>query len=552
MNVNLIYEKTGYNFQISPYTPLSFLYEVSNKVFKIPLQFIELYYKNQFVPNESQCASKVFKSFPITIKILDLRKANPETFLSPRDSKNKMTNSKLKKNVYIKCQICHHKDAILYCRECNTFVCFECNIKYPEHFEHPKINLESGDLLQSFLEYRELIINQLTEISNAYRFSNENSINDDKRDEIFNNLSNLLKELNTKTHKLNIMDTTYTCSNDILMNFNNELRDISSPNNKEDAVASFGSVNDKEHEIRNYLAFVNLHVIKSKFNIKMTKFFQGMTKLLNSLMIEINIKLNEALNLENTGMKELILYNKEKFGERNEDNYSDSDTGSSNSSIDDNKQDEDAIIKNTLDNNNYNENNNYKRNAIHKNTVINNYQKNTIINTNTNNLNSNSNMKSKEIYLPKVNQSFQNYNSENKKKKTKNVINIEKDFYNNNNISKKTNLNNNNNLNVSMPKIVSLKSQNYKSMDTIENNKQQTNKRKINASFSPMQLLRNENIDISYSGDDKSKFRKTKPKNKISSFSLNKNRGNIFSNEESMSNNNVNVESNIFKYKLKK
>ena len=545
MNVNLIYEKSGYNFQISSYTPLSFLYEVSNKVFKIPLQFIELYYKDQYIPKENQCASKIFKTFPITIKILDLRKTNSQNFLSSSELPNKAI-SKLKKNFYVKCQICHHKDAILYCRECNAFVCFECNIKYPEHFEHQKINLESGDLLQSFLEYRDSIINQLTEISNAYRFSNENSINDDKRDEVFTNLSNLLKELNTKTHKLNIMNTTYTCSDDILLNFNNELRDISSPNCKEDVIFSFSSVNEKEHEIRNYLPFINLHVIKSKFNIKMTKFFQGMTKLLNSLMVEINVKLNEALNLDSTGLKELILYNKEKFGERNEDNNSESESGSSNSSKSENKQNDDNnIIDDIYDNNNINNNIN--------NNMNNNYQKNSNNNFNINNVNSlnnNNNIINKEIYLPKVNQSIQNYKSEKNNKKSKNIINIDKHFFNS--ISKKQNQNNtNNNLNVTMPKIMSKMSQNYRYISTIENSIQQNNKNMVNLSFSPKQILTNENVNNSYSGDDKIKSRIAKKKNKISAFSLNKNRGYI-SNEESMCNNNINAESNILKYKLAK
>ena len=563
MNVNLIYEKSGYNFQISPYTPQSFLYEVTNKVFKIPLQFIELYYKDQFIPNDSQCASKNFKSFPITIKILDLRKANSQSFFSLREPPNKIP-TKLKKNYYVKCQICHHKDAILYCRECNVFVCFECNIKYPEHFEHPKINLESGDVIQSFLEYRDSIINQLTEISNAYRFSNENSIDDKNRDEIFNNLSNLLNELNTKTHKLNIMDTTYTCSNDILMNFNNELRDIASPNNKEEVENSFGFINDKEHEIRNYLPFINLHVIKSKFNVKMTKFFQGMTKLLNSLMIEVNIKLNEALNLDNTGLKDLILYNKEKFGERNEDNLSDSDSGSSSSSSkSEKKKDDNKIINDAHVNNskniyfNYQKsfinnsvNNNYQK-KFNNNNINNSYQKNLIINNSVNNLNCNNIMKSKEIFLPKVNQSFQNFNSENNNKKTKNIINIDKDFYSN--ISKKSNQNNNNNSpNGPITKISQSIIQDYRNLNSLENNLQQTNKRKVNLSFSPTQLLTSGNIKKKYSRNDKDLFRKTKTKNKVSAFSLNKNRGYIFNNEESMSNNNVNIESNIFKYKLAK
>ena len=65
MNINLIFQQTGYSFQISQFTPLSFIYEVTNKVFHIPAGNIKLFYKEQYVPNEQTYASIYFKKFPV-------------------------------------------------------------------------------------------------------------------------------------------------------------------------------------------------------------------------------------------------------------------------------------------------------------------------------------------------------------------------------------------------------------------------------------------------------------------------------------------------------
>ena len=45
----------------------------------------------------------------------------------------------------MKCQICNHKNSIFYCRICNLFICFECNVRFNEHRNHERINLEDGD-----------------------------------------------------------------------------------------------------------------------------------------------------------------------------------------------------------------------------------------------------------------------------------------------------------------------------------------------------------------------------------------------------------------------
>ena len=172
MNVNLIFKQTGYSFQISQFTPLSFIYEVSNKVFHIPINTFKLFFKEQYVPNEPTYASNYFKKFPVIINIVEIKnndKSNinekninveEKSFIDTFSDKVKQ-----KKKNYIKCQICTKKNSIFYCRNCNQFICFECNLRFPEHFSHRKISLESGDLLLSFEEYRNSVLQQLNELT---------------------------------------------------------------------------------------------------------------------------------------------------------------------------------------------------------------------------------------------------------------------------------------------------------------------------------------------------------------------------------------------------
>ena len=323
MNVNLIFKQTGYNFQISQYTPLSFIYEVAYKVFRIPPNSIKLFYKEQHVPNEQIYASIYFKKFPVIINILEIK----ELSSSNQNEKIKSTEEKTfsdtfsdkakhKKKNFIKCQICTRKNSIFYCRNCNQFICFECNLRYPEHFSHKKISLESGDLLLCFEDYRNSVLDQLNELNNAYRFSSENIYTDNKRSELFENLMKSLKDLDKKTQSLTIMGTSYKCNNELLNSFNKELREIEPPKYKEETINSFGLVNEKELEIQNYISFINLQILKSKFNIKMTIFFKHAKKIFDDLTTEINNKLHDSLYLKEKDYNDLVTYNKEKYKEQ--------------------------------------------------------------------------------------------------------------------------------------------------------------------------------------------------------------------------------------------
>ena len=383
MNINLIYNQTGYSFQISQYTPLSFIYEVANKVFRIPANTFKLFYKEQYVPNEQITASIYFKKFPVIINIVQLKEiipsnTNEKIKIIEEKSFSDFEKAKQRKKNFIKCQICYRKNSIFYCRNCNQFICFECNLRYPEHFSHKKISLESGDLLLCFEEYRNSVLEQLNELNNAYRFSSENIYTDTRRSELFDNLLKSLKDLDKKTQSLTIMGTSYKCNNELLNSFNKELREIEPPKYKEDTINSFGLVNEKELEIQNYISFINLQILKSKFNIKMSIFFKEAKKIFDDLTLEINNKLNDSINLKDKNYNDLVLYNKEKYKEQMDTSNSRSNSKSSSSSNQSQNKsissENNIIAKNNEESNTLN--NKIKNISINKNDFNNNVNKN--------------------------------------------------------------------------------------------------------------------------------------------------------------------------------
>jgi hypothetical protein len=99
-------------------------------------------------------------------------------------------------------------------------------LRFPEHFGHKKISLESGDLILCFEDYRNCVLEQLNELNNAFKFSSENIYTEKKRCKCFDYLIETLKELDKKTQSLTIMGTDYKCTNELLYKFNKELREI--------------------------------------------------------------------------------------------------------------------------------------------------------------------------------------------------------------------------------------------------------------------------------------------------------------------------------------
>lgn len=371
MSVNLIYQQTGYRFQISQFTPLTFIYDVACKVFQITHN-IHIFYKDQLVPNEQIYSSNFFKKFPVTLNIVEIKKPAQQNQSSKSkniDDKNgrDVTQSssslpetnKPKKRNFIKCQICLKKNSIFYCRNCNQFVCFECNIRYPEHFNHQKVNLESGDIFLCFEEYKSTVLGLLNELNSAYKFSCGNIYSEQKREEIFDELMDGMEDLDKKTQTLTIMGTSYKCNNELLSNYNKEIKEIAAPKLNDEVVDSFTLVNDKELEINHYVGFINLQIIKSEFNIKMDIFINKAKKIIEELKAEINNKLNDSMNLKTKDYETIISYNNKKYKEQNSSSDSDS---SSSSSISKKSSETSSNESNNINNANYNNNNEPKLN----------------------------------------------------------------------------------------------------------------------------------------------------------------------------------------------
>lgn len=371
MSVNLIYQQTGYRFQISQFTPLTFIYDVACKVFQITHN-IHIFYKDQLVPNEQIYSSNFFKKFPVTLNIVEIKKPAQQNQSSKSkniDDKNgrDVTQSssslpetnKPKKRNFIKCQICLKKNSIFYCRNCNQFVCFECNIRYPEHFNHQKVNLESGDIFLCFEEYKSTVLGLLNELNSAYKFSCGNIYSEQKREEIFDELMDGMEDLDKKTQTLTIMGTSYKCNNELLSNYNKEIKEIAAPKLNDEVVDSFTLVNDKELEINHYVGFINLQIIKSEFNIKMDIFINKAKKIIEELKAEINNKLNDSMNLKTKDYETIISYNNKKYKEQNSSSDSDS---SSSSSISKKSSETFSNESNNINNANNNNNNEPKLN----------------------------------------------------------------------------------------------------------------------------------------------------------------------------------------------
>ena len=520
MDISLVHQQTGYNFQISEFSLLSFIYEVSSKVFQIPINSMELYYQEKLVPNTDSNAYQYFKNFPIIIQVKDLSKAG---------SPPKTDQKRSKKKHYVKCQICRLKKSIFYCRQCNQFICFECNVRYPEHYEHEKINLESGDLLLCFEEYRTIILKQLDVMCNAYKLSKENIIEIMERREIFEKLIETLKELDKKTGQLTALETSFKCTDQLFKMYNTNLREIEPPKFIEDAEGCFSIINEREHEMREFIPFINLQIIKSNFNVKMFDFIKNTQELFNNLMNNINFRLNESTKLNDLTYDDIIQYNKQRISE-DKDSDSDSDfskklknadkkskNNNSNSNINSSNINEEKSSNNKSSNNRSSNNKSSNNRSISKNL---NDDKSSINKSNINDNNDksipsflSSNIKKEEKVektdiKPKI-KLFPLLMDSNKKKAKLNLLNKIKE----NALNEKKNKEENNHSNILLKTILNKKikkGNNINSFPLIKTMKKNGNKSEINLKGSKKKLF--------LSHEDTNDLIKTKSQMKLKIF----------------------------------
>ena len=323
MIVNLNFGDSDYNLEVKNNTSASDLYKMVNKIYNIPLQRIKLYDNSSLIPNNSNFISDYF-AHTHKINVIDdndndnnnIEKDSEETnsLFSERNKKKKnsffqkIINMKLKKK-YIICQECNNQNAINYCRNCNKFFCFECNIIFPKHEKHLKINLENGNLVGCINYYKKEMINEVNIIEKSYNKSNQWIINNDIRNKYFNNLIDLINEIKNQNQEFTKTKKTSDITDITFINLRKDLYNIQLPSVDEEIIDVFSEINKIEHLIDKYIIQVNLQVIKSNFNKKIIEIFERIQKDLLQILNDGKKKIEEMKNLSNCCINDLKLYN---------------------------------------------------------------------------------------------------------------------------------------------------------------------------------------------------------------------------------------------------
>ena len=281
------------------------------------------------------------------------------------------------------CQICNHKNSIYYCRICNLFVCFECNVRYNEHKNHDKINLEDGDAFLGCDVYREEIIKDINIIELGFKQTQQWMIDNTDRE---NFLQGLFKSLEyIRSHSLNLADmkTMYSLDEEMINDFKTEIDKIQVPKHREEIFEIFSNLNLKENELRNYTKFLNLQIIKTEYNKVLLKCLDKVKQNMDKLGTEVKARLAECEDIKFRNINDIKLYLKEYGMKRKKDkvenylskNYVPLEHRDSNTTED--KSEETNKSKNEKNNNNVenekeNNNNNHHHKSIH-NSIINNF-----------------------------------------------------------------------------------------------------------------------------------------------------------------------------------
>ena len=366
MNIKLLYHNSSCNIDIFKDTTIAYLYKMAEKIFKKPLNNILIYYKKKELPNNSYFIYSVIlkennglnsnlksqesilvkdkislteknenisgpnslnnnNKFPSLINsqrdllnkenyLFEPRKSNLSPMNLPgRRSLNYKNNIKKligspkdshnKQKLIIKCQICNIKNAVFYCRNCNLFICFECNVRYQEHKDHLHINLEDGNINTGYDIYKESINEYWTKTQKAYQLSNEWMISNVDRDHYLEKLFNLLDQIKTGAFVLSNKSTGYKLNDEMLTDFKADLEEIQRPKFKEEIIEIFFRFNTKENEMNNYIKCVDLQIIKSEFTKKLIELLKKVEENFNIIIDDFQQKLIECENMKEFSIK---------------------------------------------------------------------------------------------------------------------------------------------------------------------------------------------------------------------------------------------------------
>ena len=381
MNITLIYNDSKFNVDILNDTPCQYLYNIANKIFRLPFSQFRLLYKDKEIENNSRLIFSVlgqidpenYSDSPIiTVESVPLPAINTQ-YINHSSQNNSGEISKFNTNKNFRkktsgdvlCQICNHKNSIYYCRVCNLFVCFECNVRYNEHKNHDKINLEDGDAYLGCEVYREEIIKDINIIELGYKQTQQWMVDNTDREAFLQGLFKLLEYI--RSHSLNLADmkTMYSLDQEMINDFKIEIDKIQVPRHREEIIESFGNLNLKENELRNYTKFLNLQIIKTEYNKVLLKCLDKVKQNMDELGAEVKARLAECEDIKYRNINDIKLYLKEYGFKKDKD---DVENFLSKKYVPKKKDEEDDDEDNNSSYEELNIDNNKKENSINNNT----------------------------------------------------------------------------------------------------------------------------------------------------------------------------------------
>ena len=337
MNITLIYNDSKFNVDILNDTTCQYLYNIANKIFRLPFTQFRLVYKETEIENNSRLIFSVLSqidpdnnsnSIIIRVESVPLPAIQSQTSIPTRspsdDIKTESGKTKKNKGDITLCQICNYKNSIYYCRVCNLFVCFECNVRYNEHKNHDKINLEDGDAFLGCDVYREEIIKDINIIELGFKQTQQWMIDNTDREAFLQGLFKSLEYIRSHSLSLADMKTMYSLDQEMINDFKTEVDKIQVPKYREEIFESFNNLNLKENELRNYTKFLNLQIIKTEYNKVLLRCLDKVKQNMDQLGAEVKARLAECEEIKFRNINDIKLYLKEygfKKKQNDIDNY---------------------------------------------------------------------------------------------------------------------------------------------------------------------------------------------------------------------------------------
>ena len=349
MNIKLVFKESNFKIDVMEDTPCQYLYGVAQKIFRKKSSDIVLFYGKTEIENDSRLLFDVmgkddkedildeeiiivrlkkdlmndysmkYKVKPVNSRGNDNKNNSDKQLPHILKSSGSLDTNRIKrKKLPIKCQICSHKNSIFYCRQCNMFICFECNIRYVEHHKHKRINLEDGDTKLGLETYKEKILGEIKLIDMGYQKFSKWILSNVDRDNILTTTFKLLEKIKKSSQKLSDIKTLYNLDQDQVKNLRNEIEKTKVPLIQEELVEIFSSLNVKDKEIENYIKCVDLQIIKTEYNKVLLNCISDAQKSLNKIIEDVESKLHECEDMKYWGINEVKLYLKSNKDDKEE------------------------------------------------------------------------------------------------------------------------------------------------------------------------------------------------------------------------------------------